>query len=204
MTPTPTPPCLGEREAVARTGAMTAEEIAEATAADPFCQPAPPSIPVRGRYYLTECEHCGWVGSSEQCRPDDEDVICPACLLSICGDGPDEADTAKHGEAVYQRIVTAEAERDAAIARAEEAERGAATMRAKAEEQVAYWRQRQVAEKCLEDGISEDGETYTPIGDEAAWQAGYCNGRMSEADWWRSTFKYEFPALTTPEHPHGD
>jgi hypothetical protein len=60
---------------------------------------------------------------------------------------------------------------------------------AKAEGQVAYWRERQAAEKCLEDGISEDGETYTPIGDEAAWQGGYCNGRMSEADWWVSTLR---------------
>jgi hypothetical protein len=58
---------------------------------------------------------------------------------------------------------------------------------AKAEEQVAYWRERQAAEKSPDDGISEDGETYTPIGDVAAWQGGYCNGRMSEADWWRQT-----------------
>ncbi|WP_227634293.1 hypothetical protein, partial [Klebsiella pneumoniae] len=58
------------------------------------------------------------------------------------------------------------------------------TLEAKAEEQVAYWRKRQAAEKALEEGLSEDGETYTPIGDQAAWQSGYCNGRMSEADWW--------------------
>ncbi|MBK3406247.1 hypothetical protein H0176_23750 [Methylorubrum populi] len=63
-------------------------------------------------------------------------------------------------------------------------------LKAKAEEQVAYWRERQRAEKCLEDGVSEDGQTYTPIGDEAAWQGGYCNGRMSEADWWLKTFQY--------------
>ena len=63
-------------------------------------------------------------------------------------------------------------------------------LKEKAEGQVAYWRERQRAEKCLEDGVSEDGQTYTPIGDEAAWQAGYCNGRMSEADWWAKTFLY--------------
>ena len=38
-------------------------------------------------------------------------------------------------------------------------------LKAKAEEQVAYWRKRQEVEKSPEDGISEDGETYTPIGD---------------------------------------
>ena len=63
-------------------------------------------------------------------------------------------------------------------------------LKEKAEGQVAYWRERQRTEKCLEDGVSEDGQTYTPIGDEAAWQAGYCNGRMSEADWWAKTFHY--------------
>lgn len=63
-------------------------------------------------------------------------------------------------------------------------------LKAKAEEQVAYWRKRQEVEKSPEDGISEDGETYTPIGDVAAWQGGYCNGRMSEADWWAKTFQY--------------
>ena len=63
-------------------------------------------------------------------------------------------------------------------------------LKAKAEEQVAYWRERQRVEKCLEDGVSEDGSTYTPIGDVAAWQGGYCNGRMSEADWWAKTLQY--------------
>ena len=63
-------------------------------------------------------------------------------------------------------------------------------LKAKAEEQVAYWRERQRAERCLEDGVSEDGQNYTPIGDVAAWQGGYCNGRMSEADWWAKTFQY--------------
>jgi hypothetical protein len=64
---------------------------------------------------------------------------------------------------------------------------------AKAEEQVAYWRKRQSAEKALEEGLSEDGETCTPIGDQPAWQSGYCNGRMSEADWWRQTLFYLSP-----------
>lgn len=88
--------------------------------AENFRLPAPPPTPVRGRFYLTECEHCGWVGSSEHCGgncgPDDDDIVCPVCCSSICGDEPDEADTAKHGEAVYQRIVSAEAARDAALA----------------------------------------------------------------------------------------
>jgi hypothetical protein len=71
---------------------------------------------------------------------------------------------------------------------------------AEAEKQVAYWRERQRAEKCLEDGISADGETYTPIGDEAAWQGGYCNGRMSEADWWQKTLQLSpLPPLPTAE-----
>ena len=81
--------------------------------AENFRLPAPPPTPVRGRFYLTECEHCGWVGSSEQCGdgggPDYDDVICPVCCASMLGDGPNEAGAAKHGEAVYQRIVQAEA-----------------------------------------------------------------------------------------------
>lgn len=64
-----------------------------------------------------------------------------------------------------------------------------AALMAKAEEQVAYWRERQRAEKCLEDGVSEDGQTYMPIGDSAAWRGGYCNGRMCEADWWLKTIR---------------
>lgn len=76
----------------------------------PFRQPAPPPIPVRGRYYITECEHCGWVGSSEQCGSYEDDISCPVCCASICGDEPSEADIAKHGEAVMQRILKAEQE----------------------------------------------------------------------------------------------
>ncbi|MFX4509021.1 hypothetical protein ABTA77_20095, partial [Acinetobacter baumannii] len=34
-------------------------------------EPPPPPIPVRKRYYLTECRDCGWIGSSEQCDGDD-------------------------------------------------------------------------------------------------------------------------------------
>ena len=105
-------------------------------------------------------------------------------------------------------LAAVEAERDAALAALQQvtAERDEAraeiarlraegeakdrALKEKAEGQVAYWRERQRTEKCLEDGVSEDGQTYTPIGDEAAWQAGYCNGRMSEADWWAKTFHY--------------
>ncbi|MFC2248524.1 hypothetical protein ACETRX_02750 [Labrys portucalensis] len=51
-------------------------------------EPAP--IPVRDRYYLTRCEHCGWRGSSEQCPVyrgwDDADVGCPACHQSFLCD----------------------------------------------------------------------------------------------------------------------
>lgn len=80
--------------------------------ADAFRNPTPPPIPVRARYYMTECEHCGWVGSSEQCGGGDDDIVCPVCCASICGDEPSEADIAKHGEAVMQRILAAEAARD--------------------------------------------------------------------------------------------
>ncbi|UYW32465.1 hypothetical protein [Methylorubrum extorquens] len=94
-------------------GPTDAEIQAMREEAENFRLPAPPPTPVRGRYYLTECEHCGWVGSSEHCGgncgPDDDDIVCPVCCSSICGDSPDEADTAKHGEAVYQRILSAEA-----------------------------------------------------------------------------------------------
>lgn len=43
----------------------------------------PAAIPVRGRYFATRCEHCGWSGSSEQAGliryDDDADTTCPAC-----------------------------------------------------------------------------------------------------------------------------
>lgn len=48
-------------------------------------------------YFMTECEHCGWFGSSELCRMsqnvDDADVVCPACnKIFIC----DEVDAKLH------------------------------------------------------------------------------------------------------------
>jgi hypothetical protein len=109
-----------------------------------------------------------------------------------------------------ERCITAlrtELDADRASLRAAEAEitrlkEGMEALGAKAEGQIAYWRERQAAEKSLEDGVSEDGLTYTPMGDHAAWQAGYCNGRMSEADWWRWTLK-ELATLSPEEHPHG-
>lgn len=101
---------------------------------------------------------------------------------------------ARHAESAETRANRAKVAHDTAtseLARLRaEGEAKDRALKAKAEEQVAYWRERQRAEKCLEDGVSEDGQTYTPIGDEAAWQAGYCNGRMSEADWWAKTFLY--------------
>ncbi|GJE77194.1 hypothetical protein [Methylorubrum suomiense] len=98
-------------------GEPTLEEAEAILAeAENFRQPAPAPIPVRKRFYLTECEHCGWVGSSEHCGNGGgliaDDIVCPVCCSSICGDAPDEADTAKHGEAVYQRITAAEARAD--------------------------------------------------------------------------------------------
>jgi len=77
-----------------------------------FRQPAPPPIPVRKRYYITECEHCAWVGSSEQCGSYDDSMSCPVCCSEMCGDEPDEAEIAKHGEAVMQRIIATEAKVD--------------------------------------------------------------------------------------------
>ncbi|WP_157234958.1 DUF5131 family protein [Methylosinus sp. LW4] len=41
-------------------------------------------------FYMTKCEYCGWVGSSELCGSDsfgdDSDVFCPSCHRSIRGD----------------------------------------------------------------------------------------------------------------------
>lgn len=41
-------------------------------------------------FYMTKCEHCGWVGSSELCGTDswgdDSDVYCPSCHRSIRSD----------------------------------------------------------------------------------------------------------------------
>ncbi len=50
----------------------------------------PQPIPVTDRYYATQCENCGWKGSSGQCSdggaPDYDDVICARCHESIRGD----------------------------------------------------------------------------------------------------------------------
>lgn len=89
---------------------------------------APPAIPVRARYYLTKCPGCGWVGSSEQCGVDhgcdDSDVYCPVCGEAGCEDDPREADARAHGEAVMQRIVTANAEIAQLRSRLLQAEKG--------------------------------------------------------------------------------
>lgn len=58
----------------------------------------------------------------------------------------------------------------------------------KAKNQVAYWRNRQRSTKCLDDGYDSEGN-HTPIGDAAAWDAGYCNGRYGEAEWWLKTLE---------------
>ncbi|AYO85380.1 hypothetical protein [Methylobacterium brachiatum] len=91
-------------------GARLAEEAAN------FRNPTPPPIPVRGGYYLTECGYCGWIGSSEQCLPSEEDVVCPVCCSGGCEDEPSEKDTEAHGEAVMQRILASE-EQSARLAR---------------------------------------------------------------------------------------
>ncbi|CAO4177238.1 hypothetical protein [Methylorubrum extorquens] len=121
--------------------------------AENFRLPAPPPTPVRGRFYLTECEHCGWVGSSEHCGgncgPDDDDIVCPVCCSSICGDAPEEADEAKFGEAVYQRIVTAETALATATAEA-------ASLRAEVEA-----KDRRIAE-LSETWTDEGGTVWSP------------------------------------------
>lgn len=42
----------------------------------------------RNSYYMTKCEHCGWICSSHLCGTDfaGDDVVCPACVRSIRGD----------------------------------------------------------------------------------------------------------------------
>lgn len=41
-------------------------------------------------YYMTKCEHCGWIGSSELCGSDsfgdDSDIYCAVCHNTIAGD----------------------------------------------------------------------------------------------------------------------
>ena len=165
----------GLREALARAEAEVLERAdveAELMAGIPH-NPAPPPIPVRGPYFLIECEHCGWVGSSEQggtfCGDwGDSDVYCPVCDETMRCDGPNEADTAKHGQAVFDRITAAEAEvnqvakerdgcaelageayadvasliaeRDAAVARADDLERDHTDM---------MWQRRRADERAL-------------------------------------------------------
>ena len=127
----PTPPAVSEamREAVAlcECGAeIDPNAVFEPGVCDPCSarrfneeaaahrNPAPPPIPVRGRFYMICCEHCDWVGSSEQCGTDagqdDSDVYCPVCCQAMLCEEPGEADTAKHGQAVFDRIEAAEAE----------------------------------------------------------------------------------------------
>ena len=68
----------------------------------------------------------------------------------------------------------------------------------KAEGQVAYWRGRQAEEKSLDAAYDEYGN-QTPIGDHAAWKAGYCNGRFSEADWWLSAILIDLASPASPQ-----
>lgn len=51
-------------------------------------------IYVRRPYYATQCEHCGWLGSSEDLNVhryhDDADMSCPECSEIVAGDDPEE------------------------------------------------------------------------------------------------------------------
>lgn len=86
-----------------------------------------------------------------------------------------------------------------ASARAEGRKEALSELASRAEGQLAHWRRQMADKKTMEDGVSEDGFSYTPIGDEAAWDGGYCNGRLSEADWWGWTIRALIPAPpTTP------
>ncbi|MCJ2009762.1 hypothetical protein, partial [Methylobacterium sp. J-092] len=109
-----------ERERHEPTDAEMLAEIAAEEAARKASPRTVAPIPVRARYFLMECEHCGWVGSSELCGTnsggDDSDIYCPACDAMTLGDEPSEADAAKFGQAILDRITAAEA-------RAEEAEK---------------------------------------------------------------------------------
>ncbi|TXN72384.1 hypothetical protein [Methylobacterium sp. WL6] len=103
-----------ERERHEPTDAEMQAEIAAEEAARKASLPrAVAPIPVRARYFLMECEHCGWVGSSELCGTDsggdDSDIYCPACDAITLGDEPSEADAAKFGQALLDRITAAEA-----------------------------------------------------------------------------------------------
>ncbi len=37
---------------------------------------------VEDPFYLGSCDYCGWVGSTEEARGEDDDVICPKCFSS--------------------------------------------------------------------------------------------------------------------------
>lgn len=37
-------------------------------------------------YYMTYCEHCGWIGSSHLCGTEGDDVFCPSCSQSVGAD----------------------------------------------------------------------------------------------------------------------
>jgi hypothetical protein len=105
---------MGERDAL-----PTGGELAELMAYEPPHDPPPPALPVRKRFYLTKCPHCQWVGSSEQCGSepgDDSDVWCPVCHSPGCEAAPSLTESEEHGEGVYQRLTSADAERDAALA----------------------------------------------------------------------------------------
>jgi hypothetical protein len=66
-------------------------------------------IVVRDPYYPTECESCGWFGSSASCGTGDyfaqDDIICPQCGASMCGNEPSPQNM-KHFKlpARYRRI----------------------------------------------------------------------------------------------------
>jgi len=55
---------------------------------------------VRSGFYLASCDHCGWIGSSEECGEDrcadDSDVYCPKCGRPGCDMGK-VAETATAG-----------------------------------------------------------------------------------------------------------
>lgn len=69
---------------------------------------------------------------------------------------------------------------------------------AKAREQFAYWQERVRRQKSFDECWNEDGSEYTPLGDDDAYQFGYCHGRWAEAEWWLKTIE----ALPAPTHEH--
>lgn len=137
--------------------------------------------------YLRTCR-CGGMDAEAS---DMAEAVLSGFLKSHCGSivTPFIEQAAKTRATAAEHALAAEREECARLR--EENRRIRETLKAKAEIQVAFWRKRMAAEKSREDGVSEDGMTYTPIGDDAAWSGGYCNGRLSEADWWRATFEYD-------------